>query len=797
MRGPRSGERLASGWHLRWPFLESIIRFPQGEISCSGEAQELTREGAMRARAWSVSVRADLGRIERFAEAFDTDAPCTGVAARVAEALGAGADSPREAMRATLEDAGLEVLEAWSEPSSRDDRPREVPQPAADARRVLLVGLDGADWLVLDPLIDAGLTPNLARLKAQGAWAALRSNTPMLSPLLWTTAVTGRPPEEHGIVDFLIRDPATGARVPISSNFRRTKALWNILSDAGLRSDWVAWWATWPAERIHGRMVSDRVAYSLFGYETGAGDAVGATWPRQLLDDIHALRVTDAQITLEEIQRFARVEAAELDAARRRAAAAPSRWAFADPLLHLTRILASTATYHRTALSLLETDAAMLTAVYYQGIDEVGHRFAHCMPPRMSLCSDADFARYRDTLRSFYRHQDALLGELLERAPAGTITVVLSDHGFLSGAERPAHQPPNIEGRPGEWHRSYGVFLMHGPGVPAGRIDTVTLYDVAPTVLHLLGLPAGEDMRGEVLAPAKAVRRSQPARIASWEEVGVQAAPSGAAPASIYDEEVIARLRSLGYIQGVQEETTPAQAPLEGDLQATAPGAGAGSVTYHTNLGVLYLNRGEAVRAEVEFRRALEQRPSHPDAVHGLARTLLAQSRAAEARAVLEPYLEHASDPNSRLWLLYAAACQIDARVRQGLRFIDRQGEGGAGGCRAQVARSRLLFELQDLNGTERTLRRALETAPECLDAMEDLFGFYEDTRQPGRQDALMAEALRARPDSPRLLGLESLRQKARGNLNGAERTLRRALNLAPDDPMLLTNFGSLLGISG
>ncbi|MEE9218709.1 MAG: tetratricopeptide repeat protein, partial [Acidobacteriota bacterium] len=42
-----------------------------------------------------------------------------------------------------------------------------------------------------------------------------------------------------------------------------------------------------------------------------------------------------------------------------------------------------------------------------------------------------------------------------------------------------------------------------------------------------------------------------------------------------------------------------------------------------------------------------------------------------------------------------------------------------------------------------------------------------------------------------------SLRQKARGNLNGAERTLRRALNLAPDDPMLLTNFGSLLGISG
>src|SRR3990172_1578823 len=103
-------------------------------------------------------------------------------------------------------------------------------------------------------------------MKCEGACAALRSNPPMLSPLLWTTAATGKPPEEHGIVDFLIRDPRTGSRGPISSNFRRAKALWNILTDAGVASSWVAWWATWPAERILGRMVSDRVAYSLFGY---------------------------------------------------------------------------------------------------------------------------------------------------------------------------------------------------------------------------------------------------------------------------------------------------------------------------------------------------------------------------------------------------------------------------------------------------------------------------------------------------------------------------------------------------
>jgi len=98
---------------------------------------------------------------------------------------------------------------------------------------VLLVGLDGADWDLINPMIGRGELPNLARLKRQGAWARLRSNVPTLSPLLWTTVATGKAPDRHGINDFLVVDPKSGRQVPINSTFRKARALWNILSDGG------------------------------------------------------------------------------------------------------------------------------------------------------------------------------------------------------------------------------------------------------------------------------------------------------------------------------------------------------------------------------------------------------------------------------------------------------------------------------------------------------------------------------------------------------------------------------------
>src|SRR5262249_47051158 len=102
----------------------------------------------------------------------------------------------------------------------------------------------------------------------------------------------------------------------------------------------------------------------------------------------------------------------------------------------------------------------------------------------------------------FYRLQDRLLGELLQSIAADSTVIVLSDHGFASGASRPRDVPPFISAQPGLWHSPYGVLLLWGAHVKPGPLPTSTLYDILPTILDLLGLPPAEDLPGKSLRAA-------------------------------------------------------------------------------------------------------------------------------------------------------------------------------------------------------------------------------------------------------------------------------------------------------
>ena len=66
----------------------------------------------------------------------------------------------------------------------------------------MLVGWDAADWKVIQPLVDAGQMPNLARLLERGVMGNLASLQPMLSPMLWTSIASGKRPYKHGVHGF-------------------------------------------------------------------------------------------------------------------------------------------------------------------------------------------------------------------------------------------------------------------------------------------------------------------------------------------------------------------------------------------------------------------------------------------------------------------------------------------------------------------------------------------------------------------------------------------------------------------
>ncbi len=155
----------------------------------------------------------------------------------------------------------------------RDEERRE----RSIAERVLIIGLDGATFDVLDPLMRQGRMPALRRFIENGAAGILHSTKPPITPAAWTTFMTGKGPGRHGIVDFEKYDVARHSLTFNSTYEIREKTLWEHLSDKGLRVGSVNVPMTYPPRPVNGFMIS--------GFETPSIDAE-FTYPRELKQDI-------------------------------------------------------------------------------------------------------------------------------------------------------------------------------------------------------------------------------------------------------------------------------------------------------------------------------------------------------------------------------------------------------------------------------------------------------------------------------------------------------------------------------
>jgi hypothetical protein len=187
--------------------------------------------------------------------------------------------------------------------------------------KLLVVGLDGGDWEIIDALFEQGKLPHLERLVDEGARAKLLLLRPMLAHVRWATAAPGVEPRRHGILDFLVQDPDGGNRQPVTSAQRKVPTVWEMLSQTGVEAGVVGWWATWPADPVRGYLVSDRIAYQLFGFEADPDDARGKTWPPDLYEEIRPLVTTPDTVTWEEVQPYlggSRTQRSQFDAEEQR-----------------------------------------------------------------------------------------------------------------------------------------------------------------------------------------------------------------------------------------------------------------------------------------------------------------------------------------------------------------------------------------------------------------------------------------------------------------------------------------------
>ena len=117
-----------------------------------------------------------------------------------------------------------------------------------------------------------------------------------------------------------------------------------------------------------------------------------------------------------------------------------------------------------------------------------------------------------------YEFHDEMLGTLLKKAGDDVTVILMSDHGFHPDHLRPA-AIPDIPAGPAIEHRDFGILVISGPGIKKDELlHGPSVLDIAPTVLSLYGLPAGEDMDGKVLSQAFE-KAPEAGSIPSWEEI--------------------------------------------------------------------------------------------------------------------------------------------------------------------------------------------------------------------------------------------------------------------------------------
>ncbi len=436
----------------------------------------------------------------------------------------------------------------------------------APAQRVVLLGVDGADWDVIDRLIEDGRLPNFARMKSEGTTGDLRSHEPIFSPVIWASISTGKGPKKHGVRSFVAPLELPGGKtaiVPVTSNMLTAARVWDILSRRDRTVGVVGWWTTWPATPVNGFLCSERtwpITLGPWGWPVtsdGKAPELGArTYPADLYDDVASHIVT--RDTLSDDDR-ARVDVEGVLAML--GTGGPSA---ADTY-------ARDLTFARIARELDDDESPDFMTLYLELPDVMSHHhWSMWRAHRAAAHGETDdlagalgvapetITRVGEAFEQSYAFVDSVLGAILDEAGPDTLVLVVSDHGY---GENRGGRPLNIgAGRHApvkHWHHLDGVILARGPGVPAGQvIEGARVVDVTPTVLYALGEPTGDDMDGVVLTglfdqqvldahPAETVPTLEPDGLTLAERMAKAQHPIP----SPDDEALREMLRSLGYLE--------------------------------------------------------------------------------------------------------------------------------------------------------------------------------------------------------------------------------------------------------
>jgi predicted AlkP superfamily phosphohydrolase/phosphomutase len=363
---------------------------------------------------------------------------------------------------------------------------------------VIVVGVNGMEWDIIRPLLLRGELPNLAKVIQRGVYGKMRTLSAPNCPKVYSSIATSTPPEENGITGFVV------AGKTASTDMLKREPLWSILSKHGVTVGMANVPATFPVNPLNGYMISgmltrgkgceDGILCSPKLSEVKGGEAV---YPPSMITELET-NVGDFWIDCSRMP-----SAEEL---RGREPEAIDHW-----LQQVSQVRAKQAKLFDYLLSHHRTDFTMLVQSCE---DRVGHWLYPIQPYNVGYDSTLHSVRV-DAFPDQYRAFDEVLGKVLQHVDKDTYLFIISDHGikplrefeegrrlYHSAHDHGGNTPIIAKHDFEDGDDVPGVFLAIGPHIKRDvRLMgfTVSVFDIAPTILNLYRIPQPTQMKGRVL----------------------------------------------------------------------------------------------------------------------------------------------------------------------------------------------------------------------------------------------------------------------------------------------------------
>ncbi len=351
----------------------------------------------------------------------------------------------------------------------------------SDKKRVFIIGLDGATFDVMRPLIERGQLQNIARLMKAGSSGTMTSCMPDLSPPAWTSMVTGVHPGKHGILDFFGHVPKTYDTAFFNASFRTAQPVWNLLGESGRKVCVVNVPVTYPPDSVNGVMIS------------------GMDTPNPDCEFMHPPSL-DAELK-KKLGGFV-VESMRRDLSEKH---------MPEFVANMNRLIQNRLEVSEYLMAREDWDFFM---VVFESVDRMQHEAWKYTEPSHPLYSERDAEQYRSLIEDTYERLDAAVGRIAAKLPDGSSLFVVSDHGF----------GPLLKGvRVENWLASLG--LLHKVPRPAGfdlRRFKRILADAMPAGLRRR---LGSVLRG---SGGQAGKKAPPMMLARLDMTLTRAYPLGA-----------------------------------------------------------------------------------------------------------------------------------------------------------------------------------------------------------------------------------------------------------------------------